>query len=265
MTHRPIATAVLLAAALVLVAGPVAAQAPSDAELKQANNPLASFNAFNVQNYYMPDLSGLPDATANTTWLRGVFPLGHWLLRASLPLNNFPVGGGQNQSGLGDLNAFAAYLLSKESSPRTYGVGPLLAAPTATDDALGSGKWQLGAAAVYFDMSSSQVQWGGLVTWQASVAGDSDREDTNVLVVQPFGIFQIGKGTYLRSAPIWLFDLENSTYNVPIGFGIGKVLATPRIVYNIFLEPQFTALNKGAGQAQFQVFAGINLQFKKKG
>jgi hypothetical protein len=265
MMHRPIVNAGLLVAALVLMAGPTAAEGPSDAELKQANNPLASFNTFNIQNYFVPQLSGLPDDTANTTWLRGVIPVGPWIVRASLPLNNFPVGGGENQSGLGDLNAFAAYTLSKGGAPRIYGVGPLMVAPTATDDALGSGKWQLGAAAVYFDMSSSQVQWGGLVTWQTSVAGDDDREDTNTLVVQPFAFFQLGKGTYLRTAPIWVFDLENSTYNVPIGFGIGKVLATPHTVYNIFLEPQFTALNKGAGQPQFQVFAGINMQFKKKG
>ena len=32
----------------------------------QANNPLADIRAFNVQNYYIPELSGDIDTTANT-------------------------------------------------------------------------------------------------------------------------------------------------------------------------------------------------------
>jgi len=35
----------------------------------------------------------------------------------------------------------------------------------ATDEALGADAWQLGAAGIYFDLSSPTVQWGGLVTW----------------------------------------------------------------------------------------------------
>jgi hypothetical protein len=154
-----------------------------------------------------------------------------------------------------------AYLITKPDNPKQFGVGPLLVAPTATDDALGAGKWQGGAAAVYFDMSSPQFQYGGLVTFQASFAGDSDRADTQALVAQPFVILQLGKGTYLRSAPIWTFDLENDVWNVPLGVGIGKVTKVNRTVFNIFIEPQWTILHDGIGQPAFQLFAGINMQF----
>jgi hypothetical protein len=34
-------------------------------------------------------------------------------------------------------------------------------------------------------------------------------------------------------------------------------------VLNIFLEPQFTVMQEGTGQASFQVFGGINVQFPK--
>ncbi|MGD8818360.1 MAG: hypothetical protein PVJ51_14325, partial [Acidobacteriota bacterium] len=163
-------------------------------------------------------------------------------------------------SGLGDFNVFGAYLL-KSTPSSTFGVGPLLAGPTATDDALGSGKWQLGAAAVLFNVPSPRMQYGGLLTYQASVGGDDVRGDTSLLVAQPFGFWQLGGGTYLRTAPIWVFDLENDTYNVPFGFGIGRVMKIGGIVYNIFIEPQFTILHKGAGQPLFQVFTGLNMQF----
>ena len=242
---------------------PGLAQQPSEHELKQAVNPLANFTAINVQNYWMPELYGLPDESANTAWVRFVAPVGRWLIRASAPLPTVPTAEADSKSGLGDINAFAAYLVTDPSSSRQFGVGPLLAAPTATDDVLGTGKWQAGAAAIFFDSSSPQLQWGGLLTWQGSFAGDDDRADTSLLVTQPFAMFQLGKGTYLRSAALWVFDLENDTYNVPIGFGIGKILKVDKTVFNIFVEPQFTVLHKGVGQPALQIFAGLNMQFAK--
>jgi hypothetical protein len=137
----------------------------------------------------------------------------------------------------------------------------LLGAPTATDEALGVDAWQLGAAAVYFNAESPAVQWGGLVTWQTDVSGD---DDVNVSAILPFLIIQIGKGTYLRSAPIWVFNFEDNTYNAPFGLGIGQVVKVNRTVFNIFIEPQWTILHDGVGQPEFTVFAGLNLQFLPK-
>ena len=135
--------------------------------------------------------------------------------------------------------------------------------PTATDDALGSGKVQLGAAVVAFDASSAVVQYGGLVTIQASIAGDDNRDDTAPLVLQPCGFLQLGKGVYLRTAPLWVFNLETGHYNVPFSVGIGKVTKVDRVVYNVFLEPQWTILHYGTGQPALQIFAGVNVQITK--
>ena len=119
-----------------------------------------------------------------------------------------------------------------------------------------------GAAVVAFK-ATRLVQVGGLVTWQGSFAGDEDRPSTSILAAQPFGVWQLGKGTYLRSTGVWNFDLESGEYAVPIGFGIGHVLRAGGVVYNIFLEPQFTILHDGTGQPKIQLFAGLNLQFPK--
>jgi hypothetical protein len=253
----------LLATSAMLAPG-LAQEGPSEQDLKQANNPLASVTAVNVQNYYIPELSGLPDETANTAWLRYVTPFGRWLFRASLPISTVPTGGGESESGLGDLNAFAAYITTPSTSTKMFGVGPLLVAPTATDDALGANKWQGGAAAVFFDFSSPVIQWGGLVTYQTAFTGDDAASDTSVAIIQPLAIWQLGKGTYLRSAPAWVFDLENDTYNVPIGFGVGKVIKAGNTVFNIFIEPQFTILHSGVGQPELQIFTGLNMQFTPK-
>ncbi len=229
--------------------------------LKQANNPLANMIAFNVQNYYMSSLYGSPDQTANTAWLRFAMPTGRVLWRASLPIPTVPRGELDPKSGIGDFNIFAAYLLSAPTSSVQFGIGPLLAAPTATNELLGSGKWQLGAAAVYFNAESPRLQYGALVTWQTSIAGDENRANTNLIVFQPFSMWQLGGGTYLRTAPLWVFDLESGNYNVPFGFGIGKILKIGGTVYNIFIEPQYTILHYGIGQPEFQIYTALNMQF----
>jgi hypothetical protein len=107
------------------------------------------------------------------------------------------------------------------------------------------------------------VQFGGLLTWQGSIAGDEDRPSTSTLVAQPFAMWQLGGGTYLRTTGVMTFDLKSGDYVVPIGFGLGQVIKSGKIVYNIFLEPQFSILHEGTGQPKVQVFAGINLQFPK--
>ncbi len=143
-------------------------------------------------------------------------------------------------------------------------MGPQITVPTATSHETGTGKWQGGLAAIYFDATSPSVQWGGLVTWQAAFAGPSSRPGTNVFAVQPFFFVQMGNGVYARSTGVMAFDLKNGTYAVPVGLGIGKVVPTKSAVFNVFVEPQFTVLSHGARQPELQVFVGFNTQFLKK-
>ena len=253
----------LSAMAAVLWLAPFSAgharQEASAQELKDANNPLANMKAVNLQNYYIPNLYGLPDQSANTFWIRGAGGFGRWFARASLPISTVPTTTASDPvSGLGDFNAFATY--TWRNSDVTAGIGPLLVIPTATNDALGAGKWQLGAAGIVYLSKSPTVQGGALLSYQHSFAGDSDRETTSLLVAQPFWFWQLGGGTYLRTAPVWSFDLANGNYAIPFGFGIGQVIATPAIVFNIFLEPQFTVLHSGVGQPALQLFVGFNNQ-----
>jgi len=89
-----------------------------------ANNPLANFTAFNVQNYYIPELTGSSDPTANNFWLRYAQPIGNWLFRASLPVSNVPTSPVTSESGIGDLNAFFAYFIDVNKPGVTFGIGP---------------------------------------------------------------------------------------------------------------------------------------------
>jgi len=237
------------------------ATAPSAAD---ANNPLAKFQAFNVHNYYVPSISETPDQNANTFWLRYAQPFGKWLFRASLPASRVPTADSKTMSGLGDANAFAAYLFDTGNPAVSVGVGPQITIPTASENETGTGRWLGGFAATFFDARSKTVQWGGLVTWQKDFAGDDARSPVNVLAVQPFYFFQLGGGLYVRGSAVAVFDIENETYNVPVGLGIGKVVPTSTAVFNLFVEPQYTILSRGAGQPELQIFIGVNTQFVKK-
>ena len=232
----------------------------------QANNPLANMKAFNIHNYYMGELTGPSDKTSNQTWLRYAQPItigdGNWLVRASLPVNSFPTPpAGDKKTGIGDFNIFAAYLIDVGNPAVSFGVGPLLNLPTASNDFLGSEKYSAGFANILFDAKSKKYQYGYLLTWQHSFAGNNDRDTVNAGAFQPFGIMQLGNGTYLRSVGIWFYDFEQDKYSIPVGLGIGQVIKSGGTVYNIFIEPQYSVLDKGDGIPQWQVFIGLNMQF----
>ena len=231
--------------------------------VNNANNPLADLVAIQFHNYYIPKLYGVSDESANTFWFRVLAPYKRLIPRLSLPVKTSPTVTPDSKTGLGDLDVFASILVTKPGKPLQYGIGPLYVAPTATDPALGTGKHQLGLASVLV-YPTGPLLFAFIATWQISVAGDDSRPKTNSIVFQPFMTFQLGKGYYLRSSPIWFFDIETGDYNIPFGLGVGKVLTHGKAVFNLFLEPQFTIAHKGVGQPAIQIFAAINVQFITK-
>jgi hypothetical protein len=235
-------------------------------DVAQANNPLANFTAFNLHNYYIGELTD-PDKDANQFWARFArpFSLGqtNWLMRASLPINTFPVSPSfDHETGLGDLNVFAAYLIDTGNPALSVGIGPQITAPTASKDALGSEQWSAGFVHTLFNASSPKIQYGYLLSWQASFTGADDRDEVNLGAFQPFVFYQLGGGTYLRSTAVMAYDFEHSSYSVPIGLGIGQVIPREKMVFNVFIEPQVSIVDDGAGWPEWQVFVGLNTQFK---
>jgi hypothetical protein len=263
----------LLAGVALLLGGrlTLGADAPPDADgsqdaRAQANNPLANFTAFNVHDYYIGDLTE-SDEDANQVWFRYArpFSLGdtRWLMRASLPVNTYPTGANaSHETGLGDFNAFAAWLIDTGVKSMSFGFGPQVTLPTATESALGSEQWSAGIVNTMFYFGWKTFQVGYLLSWQASFAGDEDRADVNLGAFQPFLFYQLGEGWYLRSTGVMAYNFDNDTYSVPIGLGLGKVIPTPKVVFNVFVEPQYSVADEGGGWPEWQIFIGLNSQFK---
>ncbi len=259
------ALALLAVAASAIAATSVQAQqkdAGHDAAA-QANNPLANMKAVNFQNMYTGEVSGL-DQDANQFMLRYAQPVklfgGQWLMRATAPLNTVPTIDG-HETGLGDLNVLAAYLFDTGSPAVSFGFGPQVTVPTASSHETGSEKLSVGFANVLFNATSHKFQWGYLLTWQASVAGDGNAPDVNAGAFQPFLFYQLGQGWYLRSTGIWTYDFESDGYAIPVGLGAGRVIKTHDVVANIFVEPQYSVVTGGDGQPEWNIYGGLNFQF----
>lgn len=232
----------------------------------QANNPLANMKALNFHNYYIPEYTEPLPESGNQFWVRYAQPMKigktTWLNRASLPI----IGTSKpDEFGLGDFNIFSAYLIPTKNPAISMGIGPQLTIPTATANALGSDKWSAGFANVFFDARSKKIQYGYLLTWQHSFAGDSSARDVNVGAFQYFAFYQLKQGWYLRSAPIWTFDLETDSFTIPLSLGGGKVMKKGSVVYNAFIEPQVSVADDGPNAwPEWQVFFALNLQFLGK-
>lgn len=262
--HRMHRLKASMLAAFVTVA-PNLAKAQEHEDVNAANNPLTPKITLNLHDYFIPSFNDTPgEPKANQFLIRGLVPSDMWglpqLLRFTLPIATAPDVPSGYVTGLGDLTLMDIFILPKLGDV-TFGAGPLVVLPTATDTSLGAGKWQVGAAGVIVAPQSWGLL-GGLVTYQTSFAGDNDRDDVNLLTVQPIVNVNLADGWYLRSSATWNFNLENGTSYIPVGLGVGKVIPLEKgVTMNAFIEPQYTVWHDGPGSPRWQIFAGMNFQF----
>jgi hypothetical protein len=77
---------------------------------------------------------------------------------------------------------------------------------------------------------------GGLVNNLWSFAGKSEREEVNLMTIQPFVSYNFPKGYNLSTAPIitanWETDSDD-TWTVPIGGGGGRPIRFGKLPVNL--------------------------------
>jgi hypothetical protein len=142
--------------------------------------------------------------------------------RPGSPGNPDPIPGGRAR-GLSDW-IHASFFSPIASKKTTVGVGFLASVPTATDDALGSGKWAIGPALrVNFIEGNWNLGAFGGQRW--SYAGDSNRADISQLMVRGTIIYDPPGNWFFVSAPIvtanWNAE-RGDRWLIPVGGGIGR-------------------------------------------
>jgi hypothetical protein len=218
-----------------------------------SQNPIANLISLPFQNNTTFGV-GPFERTQNVLNIQPVYPvpLNQDLLlvtRTIVPLVAQPdIGGGNHVWGLGDINP-SFFFVPLTDSNVTWGAGPTLLLPTATDTQTGTGKWGVGPAGVVVVNSPPWV-FGGLLSQVWSFAGDGDRADVSQLTAQPFVNYNLPNGWYLTSAPLitanWNASGEKLT--LPIGGGFGRVFNLGRQPVNASTQVYWNAIaREGAG------------------
>ena len=118
----------------------------------------------------------------------------------------------------------ASFFSPLSDSSTIVGVGFIASVPTATDDALGSGKWAVGPA-MRFTWSGRDWRVGAFGGQRWSYAGDDDRADISQLMIRGTVLYEPPGNWFFISAPIITANWNSSAgdrWMVPVGGGIGR-------------------------------------------
>ena len=170
------------------------------------------------------------------------------------------------QSGLGDtLQSFffsPSAPLDLGSGDLTWGVGPVISIPTATDDLLGSGKLGLGPTGIAL-IQSGHWTYGALVNHVWSVAGESGRDDVNASFIQPFLVYTTptawGFGVNSEST----YDWETEQWSVPIKVFVNKLTTIGSKKVQFQLQGRHWADSPPGGPEDFGLSFKITFLFPK--
>jgi hypothetical protein len=189
-----------------------------------ASDPTASLMSVQIQDQYSGDYYNAHNESGNIILLRSAIPfktgpLNH-IARATLPIVTHSPSG---KSGLSDLVLFD--LIAINESWGRWGIGPVMLFPTATSEQLGAGKWAAGPA-MGFVARSDKLMWGLFNQNLFTFAGDKDREDVNVSILQPILNYSLpDKWSIGTSEMNVTYDWKKSHWTaLPLGIKLAKLV-----------------------------------------
>lgn len=237
---------------------------------KAAQNPIASMISLPFQNNTNLNI-GLNDQTQNILNIQPVYPFEltdnlNFITRTIVPvISNPSVLTGPDKGrvdGMGDI-LFTGFVSPKDSGDVTWGVGPAILFPSATNDALGQDTWAAGISAVALTMPGNWVV-GSLVSNLWSVGGGD--ADINLFTWQPFINYNLEDGWYVVTAPIvtanWEADSDHR-WTVPLGGGVGKIFRIGKQPINAQLSLYNNVVTPDDYGAEWQVRAQFQFMFPK--
>ena len=118
------------------------------------------------------------------------------------------------------------------------------------------------AAEIARDYEGHDLLMVGVLRGAVMVMADLSRALDRHVEMDWMAVSSYGSGTKSSGVVRILKDLESGGYSVPIGLGIGQVIPSSKTIFNLFIEPQVSVAEKGAGCPKWQVFVGLNTQFK---
>jgi hypothetical protein len=170
-------------------------------------------------------------------------------------------------SGFGDTTP--TFFFSPARGKLIWGAGPVFLIPTATDSALGTGKWGAGPSVVLL-MQPGHWTVGAVTNNIWSFAGNKDRPSVNSFYLQWFAARNFRKGWYVNSAPIltanWHAPRGAEEWIIPFGLGGGRVFKLGRQPVNTQIGLYYNVTRpEDIGYAHWQARFQIALLYPKAG
>jgi hypothetical protein len=264
----------LVAAALfstLVVAGADARAQMSEAELaKAALNPIAAMISLPLQYNYNQNYGTQRSGHQNDLNVQPVIPISlneDWnvISRTIVPVlwqsEIFP--GAGSQSGIGDITQSFFFSPKKlTESGWTWGVGPVIYIPSASNDLLGADKWGLGPTAVFLKQEHGWTV--GMLANHIWSTGGSGRADISKTFLQPFLSYSWPSHTSLSLNTESTYDWKQSKWSVPIHLTVKQLFKIGNQAMQFEVGPRYWADSPDVGAHGWGVRATLTFLFPAK-
>ncbi|WP_043758007.1 hypothetical protein [Imhoffiella purpurea] len=256
---------------VVLTLGVAGRAVSQDADLAQElTNPLADLVTVPIQMNLDRGIGPEDDGSKLTTNIQPVIPFhlgSDWNLitRTIVPLVHqddlIPDAG--SQFGLGDINLTLFFSPKRPTAGGlTWGLGPVVLLPTATDSPIGARKWGAGPAGVALVLRGPWTA-GVLANHIWSFAGDDDRSDISNSFVQPFVAYTWPSAWTLSVQSESSYDWEREQWSVPVNLALSKLVRLGRLPVSLQGGVGYWAESPDAGPEGFRFRLQANLVLPK--
>lgn len=172
-----------------------------------------------------------------------------FILRPIVPVYHQPstVAGTAYINGWGDINP-TAFIAPALTSRLLWGIGPSIFVPTASNKALGSGKWSIGPQLCLITITD-KWQIGFLTSNVWSVAGDASREAVNKFSFQYLVSYNFSNGWYFTTDPTITANWKAASHKqwlVPFGGGVGRAFHYGKQAINFSVEGYYNPIRPEA-------------------
>ena len=247
------------------------ARPDQDAELaKKLANPVAALISVPFQYNHDENMGPADNGSKSYLNIQPVIPVtlnADWnvITRTIVPLvdlHDLPRKG-DSESGLGDVTA-SQFLSPKKptSAGWIWGAGPVELLPTASERALGTGKWGLGPTFVALKQVGP-VTYGVLANHIWSVAGDSDRASISTTYTQPFFSYITKTKTTFGLNTETTYDWKTSAWSVPINATVSQLLKIGTQILQITVGARYWVTSPDNGPEGWGWRAVVTLLFPK--
>lgn len=235
---------------------------------KKLNNPAASLISVPLQNNF--DFGGGPN-DAGFQYKLNIQPVIPFALNDDWKILSRTIVpyiyqedriGTSSQSGLGD-STVTLWLSPEHEQPGapTWGLGPIVQLPTATDDLLGTEKWGIGPSALLLRQSHGWTV-GFLANHLWSFAGESSRQDVSATFIQPFINFTTKSHTTFGLNTETTYDWEAEEWTVPLNLFVTQLVKIGKLPVNFQLGGRYYA-DKPSGGPDWGLRFSVTFVFPK--